>query len=232
MDFLLWIWPEAKMTIYDPKKKRIHTHIHTCTLARLCRWAIFFWFTCRIARVDDVHSYRFTDSFSRFQCSVQPLHPQLPAVLFAEVVGNSNASQSSDDLNSGAIARHRGQHTDLRWTLAVHQEVEDVLRRKRTNSVNLKTTSGIYCILSTCEYIYREGPLWTRADIYILRERRNPTISFCYELWDSVDYLWYTCRRSVRAWRGNNNSWWQEQLRWFFSPIHTPSKMYVIMFHL
>lgn len=114
---------------------RIYTH----------RWALFLcgW-TCGISRVDDVQSHRFTDSFRRFQRSVQFLHLQLPAVLLAEVVGNGNGSQSVDGHHSIAVTWHWGQHTGLRWTLAVHQQGENVLMSKITNPVNLKLMVDIY----------------------------------------------------------------------------------------
>lgn len=109
------------------------------------RWSLFLrgW-TWGISRIDDVQSHRFTDSFRRFERSVQLLYLQLPAMLLTEVVGNGNGSQSVNGHHGVAVARHWGQHTGLRWTLAVHQQGENFLMSKITNPVNLKLMVEIY----------------------------------------------------------------------------------------
>lgn len=137
IDFRLWMWPAAKMTCQRSCYILLRIYIH--------RWALFLcgW-TWGISRVDDVQSHRFTDSFRRFQCSVQLLHLQLPAVLLAEVVGNGNGSQSVDGHHGVTVARHWGQHTGLRWALAVRQQGENVLMHKITNPFNLKLMVDIY----------------------------------------------------------------------------------------
>lgn len=109
------------------------------------RWALsLYGWTWGISRVDDVQSHRFIDSFRRFQRSVQLLHLQLPAVLLIEIVGNGNGSQSVNGHHGVAVARHWGQHTSLKWALAVHQQGENVLMSKITNPFNLKSMVDIY----------------------------------------------------------------------------------------
>lgn len=130
--------------------------------------------TWGISRVDDVQSYRVTDSLCGFQRSVQPLHLQLPALLLTEVVGNDNCSQPSYGRNGSAVAWHWSQHASSEWTLVVYQDVENVLMSTVAKRVNLKMLVDI--TFTVCE----EHWLFTVSD------HCEPGLMYMFSGWDGV----------------------------------------------
>lgn len=103
-------------------------------------WYIFIWLksindlhagldftTWGISRVNDIQSDGVIDSLCKFQRSMQLLHLQRPALLLTEVVGNGNCSQTSYGQTGSAVAWQWSQYSCLGWTLAVHQDFENVL---------------------------------------------------------------------------------------------------------
>lgn len=94
---------------------------------------IFFFHTCRISRIDDIQSHRFTDSLCRLQGSMQLLHLQVPALLLIEIVVNGDCSCPDYRHYGCPVTWSWDEDTHSEWTLVLSQELQDVLTGRQDN---------------------------------------------------------------------------------------------------
>jgi len=157
-DHLLHRFPALNLTCRR-KQHSVHHLTHTETTSSLMRP----FSTCGIPRVDDIQSDRLADSLCRLQRSLQLLHLQLPAALLTQAVGNGHCAQSHHGAAGRGVARQWSQHTGFGRSLAVHQDIENILMSGKREKDERRRDEGGAALYRRVSWASPGGPTGSRG---------------------------------------------------------------------